>query len=131
MFNEEVVEEVIEEEVVEEPEEVVVEEKTTPVVEEVKANEDEPEEENVDEVILDDGETNASLLARAKAGFKKQEHKEKRELSFGDVEENPYYGNPKVKKLYSSPLKRIAIISILVILVALGVGIALKFAAVI
>lgn len=130
LFNEE--EEIVEEEVVEEnpvePEEVetIVEEPQASNEEEVLEEDEEPEED-----IYADGQTNASLLARAKEGFRNQEKKEKRELSFGDVELNPLYGNPKVKKYYSGPAKMIALIVFVMIVAALGVGIALKFAAVI
>ncbi len=80
---------------------------------------------------LNDGQTNASLLARAKAGFAAQNRKERKELSFGDIEENPYYGNPKAKKLYTGPTKMIVLSIFLVLLVGLGVSLALKFAGII
>lgn len=119
-------EEALVEEVYEE--EVPVEQEEPQTVEEVK---EEPKP--VKEMPIEEEEeaSNASLLARAKASFAAQDKKERRELSFGDVEENPLYGNPKVKKLYSGPTKKIVFIAVLTILIALGIGVILKYAAVI
>ena len=126
---EEVVEEEVQEEVVEEAQE---EAKEKPEEESQKEEALAPvEDAEPEEDLYDDGQTAASLLARAKEGFRNQEKKEKRELSFGDVELNPLYGNPKVRKYYSGPAKMIALIVLVMVLAALGVGIALKYAAVI
>ena len=135
LFNEEeeIVEEVVEEEVQEEVvEEAQEEAKEKPEEESQKEEALAPvEDAEPEEDLYDDGQTAASLLARAKEGFRNQEKKEKRELSFGDVELNPLYGNPKVRKYYSGPAKMIALIVLVMVLAALGVGIALKYAAVI
>jgi hypothetical protein len=80
---------------------------------------------------LNDGQSNASLLARAKAGFAAQNRKERKELSFGDIEENPYYGNPKTKNLYRGPARMIALVILILVLAGLGVGVALKYAGII
>ena len=135
LFNEE--EEIVEEVVEEESQEEVVEEaqeeaEEKPEEESQKEEASAPvEDAEPEDNLYDDGQTAASLLARAKEGFRNQEKKEKRELSFGDVELNPLYGNPKVRKYYSGPAKMIAIIVLVMVLAALGVGIALKYAAVI
>ena len=126
------------EEVSEEPEEVALEVQEEVQEEpETEATQDEEvkEESSPLDVLkddsLNDGQTNASLLARAKAGFAAQNRKERKELSFGDIEENPYYGNPKAKKLYTGPTKMIVLSIFLVLLVGLGVSLALKFAGII
>jgi len=126
------------EEVSEEPEEVALEvqEETTEEPEALAPQDEEVKEESspldvLKDDSLNDGQTNASLLARAKAGFAAQNRKERKELSFGDIEENPYYGNPKAKKLYTGPTKMIVLSIFLVLLVGLGVSLALKFAGII
>lgn len=126
------------EEVTEEPEEEALEVQEEAIEEpEALAPQDEEvkEESSPLDVLkddsLNDGQTNASLLARAKAGFAAQNRKERKELSFGDIEENPYYGNPKAKKLYTGPTKMIVLSIFLVLLVGLGVSLALKFAGII
>ncbi len=107
------------------------EEETKPEVQE-QASDDEPSPLDVlKDDSLNDGQTNASLLARAKAGFAAQNRKERKELSFGDIEENPYYGNPKAKNLYRGPARMISLMILILILAGLGVGIALKFAGII
>ncbi len=107
------------------------EEETKPEVQE-QASDDEPSPLDVlKDDSLNDGQTNASLLARAKAGFAAQNRKERKELSFGDIEENPYYGNPKAKNLYRGPARMISLMILILILAGLGVGIVLKFAGII
>lgn len=128
-------EEAVEEEIVEAPQEMNNdEEEENPQEEAQEENKDVQEEviEKSPTAILEEddglGETNnASLLARAKAGFAAQARKEKKELSFGDVIPNPYYGNPKTKKLYSGPAKMIFIIILIIILASAGVFAALKY----
>ena len=128
-------EEAVEEEIVEAPQEMNNdEEEGNPQEEAQEENKDVQEEviEKSPTAILEEddglGETdNASLLARAKAGFAAQVRKEKKELSFGDVIPNPYYGNPKTKKLYSGPAKMIFIIRLIIILASAGVFAALKY----
>ena len=128
-------EEAVEEEIVEAPQEMNNdEEEGNPQEEAQEENKDVQEEviERSPTAILEEddglGETdNASLLARAKAGFAAQVRKEKKELSFGDVIPNPYYGNPKTKKLYSGPAKMIFIIMLIIILASAGVFAALKY----
>lgn len=125
------------EEVTDEPEEEALEAEKEVQEDKEEATQDEEvkEESSPLDVLkddsLNDGQTNASLLARAKAGFAAQNRKERKELSFGDIEENPYYGNPKAKKLYKGPTKMIILSIFLVLLVGLGVSLALKFAGII
>ena len=75
----------------------------------------------------EDNKSNAELLAQMKAGFAAQDRKERKELSFGDVLENPYYGNPKTKKLYQGPLKGILLTLLFVVIAGIGIFTALKF----
>ena len=134
---EEAVEQEIEnEEIAEAPQEEIIDDPQEMNNDEEKEEAQEEAKEEIIEksptAILDEddglGETNnAELLARAKAGFAAQVRKEKKELSFGDVIPNPYYGNPKAKKLYSGPAKMIFIIMLIVILASAGVFAALKY----
>ncbi len=120
------VEEVIEEEpVYEEVKEESLPQEEKPVEPEEVKEEKEPMP--VDDDLEDNTKSNAELLAQMKAGFAAQDRKERKELSFGDVEENPYYGNPKTKKLYQGPFKRIFLSILFLAIAGAGVFAALKY----
>ncbi len=115
------------EELIEEKEEIKETIDKTSEVEEETIN----ESTNEINAIEEKEESSEALLARAQKTFEEEEKKERKELSFGDVEENPYYGSPKTKKLYASYTKMIISIFFIAVLVLLGVGFILKFTGII
>ncbi len=122
------------EEEADETEEVAEEEATEEVTNEEPAEQEEEEKSPLsvlDEDKIEDEASNADLLAAAKEGFAAQNRKERKELSFGDVEENPYYGNPKTKKLYTGPTKMIVLTILGLVLISVGAFFVLKFSGII